>query len=87
MIASQQEQLAQLARQWLHASQISRNSQIFKLAEFNPDTSNYAIEEWQDNATKLKNELHVSDILMIVKAGNLERLHLPRRHSPLPLQR
>jgi hypothetical protein len=44
------------------------NSQMFKLAEFNPDTS-YAIEEWRDDATKLKNELHVGDILMIVKAG------------------
>jgi hypothetical protein len=48
---------------------MSRNSQVFKLAEFNPDTSSYAIEEWLDDGTELKNELHVSDILIIVKAG------------------
>jgi hypothetical protein len=79
LIASQQEQLAQLARQSNMATKPTPNmatcvadvpnSQMFKLAEFNPDTSSYAIEEWLDDATKLKNELHVGDILMIVKAG------------------
>jgi hypothetical protein len=79
LIASQQDQLAQLARQSNMATKPTPNmatcvadvpnSQMFKLAEFNPDTSSYAIEEWLDDATKLKNELHVGDILMIVKAG------------------
>ncbi|KYB24603.1 hypothetical protein TcasGA2_TC031345 [Tribolium castaneum] len=41
----------------------------FRLSEFNPESSDYAIEEWLDIATKLKAELHIGDVLMIAKAG------------------
>lgn len=41
----------------------------FKLTSFDPDKSAYSIEEWLDDATKLKEELKISDYLMIVKAS------------------
>lgn len=85
LIAAQQEQLAVLTRQSNMAVPTpstsshgieSVNTQTsttvttsFRLAEFNPDISNYPIEEWLDVATKLKEELNVGDILMIAKAG------------------
>lgn len=41
----------------------------FKLTNYDPDKSVYSIKEWLDDAAKLKEELKVSDILMIAKAG------------------
>jgi len=42
----------------------------FKLTSYDPDTSAYAISEWLEDATKLKEELNVSDNLMIARASD-----------------
>lgn len=41
----------------------------FKLTRYDPDKSAYSVKEWLDDADKLKEELNISDILMIAKAG------------------
>jgi hypothetical protein len=41
----------------------------FRLSDFDPDKSNFTIEEWLEDASKLKGELGVSDVVMIAKAG------------------
>jgi hypothetical protein len=51
------------------AHDMTSHTTSFRLAEFNPDTANYPMEEWLEVATKLKVELFVGDTLMIVKAG------------------
>jgi hypothetical protein len=79
LIAAQQDQLAQLSRQSNTTPSATRSvdtahdmtshTTSFRLAEFNPDTTNYPMEEWLEIATKLKVELLVGDTLMIVKVG------------------
>lgn len=41
----------------------------FKLTSYDPDDSAYAIHEWLEDATRLKDELNVTDNLMIAKAS------------------
>ncbi|CAH1111347.1 unnamed protein product [Psylliodes chrysocephalus] len=50
-------------------TQASTSNYTFKLTSYDPDNSAYAIHEWLEDATKLKDELTVSDNLMIAKAG------------------
>lgn len=88
LVATQQQQLAELTRQSkmaivasptpslieadslnAHATTSRHVSSTFKLTSYDPDASAYSIEEWLIDATKLKEELNVSDILMIAKAG------------------
>lgn len=88
LVATQQQQLAELTRQSkmaivpsptpsvieadslnAHATMSGHVSSMFKLTNYDPDASAYSIEEWLADATKLKQELNVSDILMIAKAG------------------
>jgi hypothetical protein len=45
----------------------------FRLSEFDPDKSNFTIEEWLEDASKLKGELGASDLIMIAKAGEALR--------------
>jgi hypothetical protein len=51
------------------AQNLTSSTAAFRLAEFDPDNTGYAIEEWLDVASKLKVELNVGDVLMIAKAG------------------
>lgn len=92
LIASQQQQIAELAKQTKMAmmsslvqpapaptpilpvadgltTQASTSCTTFKLTSYDPDNSAYGIHEWLEDATKLKDELGVSDNLMIAKAG------------------
>uniref|UniRef100_A0A1Y1NEP2 CCHC-type domain-containing protein n=1 Tax=Photinus pyralis TaxID=7054 RepID=A0A1Y1NEP2_PHOPY len=52
-----------------HATASCHVRSMFKLTSYDPDASAYSIEEWLADATKLKHELNVSDLLMIAKAG------------------
>lgn len=52
-----------------HVTMSNHVTSMFKLTSYDPDASAYSIEEWLTDATKLKEELNVSDILMITKAG------------------
>jgi hypothetical protein len=45
----------------------------FRLSDFDPDKSNFTIEEWLEDASKLKGELGASDLIMIAKAGEALR--------------
>jgi hypothetical protein len=45
----------------------------FRLSDFDPDKSNFTIEEWMEDASKLKGELVASDLIMIAKAGEALR--------------
>jgi hypothetical protein len=45
----------------------------FRLSDFDPDKSNFTIEEWLEDASKLKGELGVSDVVMLAKAGEALR--------------
>lgn len=91
LMAAQQQQIAELAKQTKIAMTASSggsqptpilpvvdepmthattsNYATFKLTSYDPDNSAYAIHEWLEDATKLKDECSISDNLMIVKAG------------------
>jgi hypothetical protein len=45
----------------------------FRLSDFDPDKSNFTIEEWLEDTSKLKGELGASDLIMIAKAGEALR--------------
>jgi hypothetical protein len=45
----------------------------FRLSDFDPNKSNFTIEEWLEDASKLKGELGASDLIMIAKAGEALR--------------
>jgi hypothetical protein len=46
---------------------------LFRLSDFDPDKSNFTIEEWLEDASKLKGVLGASDLIMIAKAGDALR--------------
>jgi hypothetical protein len=52
-----------------HVSTSGHGYTAFKLTSYDPDNSAYAVSEWLEDATKLKEELNVSDNLMIAKAS------------------
>jgi hypothetical protein len=45
----------------------------FRLSDFDLDKSNFTIEEWLEDASKLKGELGASDLVIIAKAGEALR--------------
>jgi hypothetical protein len=81
LIANQQEQIALLRKSNTATAQASTLTPptslttwaSFRLSEFDPDKSNFTIEEWLEDASKLKGELGASDVVMIAKAGEALR--------------
>jgi len=74
LVASQQQQLVELTRLSRSATPASSAVEVphtvsFKLTSYDPDNSAYSIEEWLADANKLKNEMNISDNLMIAKAS------------------
>lgn len=81
LVTNQQQQLLELTQHSLSSrlaptvvsnkiAQPSSSTHVsFHLSEFDPEKSDYVIEEWLDIATNLKQEENVGDGLMIAKAG------------------